>query len=163
MEPKMSLWPEIMATANKPLSLVALLLLLAATWVLPSSDIAKHNPSLFSVLLGLCIIGVFVVAIFEISTKNNKEKIIQAQESITLAETLGQCVADASRAHISNLDIPEERVQAYARLALFVKGPSGVTNAEFRALASEAIVHYASTQGGCKKSELNELIQELSV
>ena len=163
MEPNMSLWSEIMTTANKPLSLVALLLLLAATWILPGSEIAKNDPKLFSILLGLCIVGVFVVAIFEISSKNKKEKITQAQESTTLAETLGQCVADASRAHISNLEILEERVQAYARLALFVKGQNGITNAEFRALASEAIIHYASTQGGCKKSDINDVIAELGV
>jgi len=163
MKPQMSLWSEIMTTANKPLSLVALLLLLAATWILPGSQLATNEPKQFSLLLGLCIIGVFLVAIFEIASKSKKAKIIQTQESTTLAETLGQCVADASRAHISNLEIPEERVQAYARLALFVKGQDGVTNAEFRELASKAILHYACTQGGCIKSELNEYINELGV
>ena len=150
MQPQMSLWSEIMATANKPLSLVALLLLLVATWMLPGSGLAANRPDLFSILMGLCIVGVFCVAIFEITAKNRKEKMMQNKESITLAETLGQCVADASRAHISNLEVPEERVQAYARLALYIKGQEGVTNAEFRELASKAILHYASSQGAAR-------------
>ena len=161
MENQISLWPDLMSAAKNPFSLVALLILLILTTALPFSGLSKDNPVLFSLILAICIIGVFVVALYGISTKNSREKIVREQESVTLAETLGLCIADASRPHISNLEIPEERVQAYARLSLYVRGQRGVTNAEFRALASEAILHYARTQGGCTKSDLDRYIEQI--
>ncbi|MED5523926.1 MAG: hypothetical protein VX447_04110 [Pseudomonadota bacterium] len=161
MNNDMSLWAEIINTANKPLSLVALMLLVGMTWMVSGTEFSMNSPNQFAALLGVCIVGVFCVAIYEIASKNNKNKAIKAKEAVILAETLGACIATASHAHISNLDIPEERVQAYARLAAFVKGQEGVTNAEFRGLAGNAIIYYAYTQGGCKKSDIEECISEL--
>ena len=163
MNNDMSLWAEIINTANKPLSLVALMLLVGMTWVMTHTKFATNSPNQFAALLGVCIVGVFFVAVYEIASKNNKTKAVKAQEATTLAETLGTCVATASHAHISNLEISEERVQAYARLAAFVRGQEGVTNAEFRVMASEAIIHYAYTQGGCNKADINACISELGL
>lgn len=163
MKNDMSLWSEIINTANKPLSLVALMLLVGMTWGVAGTEFSTNSPNQFAALLGVCILGVFFVAVYEIASKNNKNKALKAQEATTLAETLGTCVATASHAHISNLEISEERVQAYARLAAFVKGPQGVTNSEFRCVASEAIVHYAYTQGGCNKADIDACISELGL
>ena len=163
MNNDMSLWAEIINTANKPLSLVALLLLVGMTWVMTGTEFAKNSPDQFAVLLGVCIIGVFFVAVYEIASKNNKVRAIEKQETVTLAETLGTCVATASHAHISNLEIAEERLQAYARLAAYVKGQEGVTNAEFRERASNAIIHYAFTQGGCNKADLEDCMHDLGL
>lgn len=163
MNNKMSLWSEIINTANKPLSLVALMLLVGMTWLMTGTEFATKSPNQFAALLGVCIVGVFFVAVYEIASKNNKSKAVRVQETTTLAETLGTCVATASHAHISNLEIPEERVQAYARLAAFVKGQEGVTNAEFREMASDTIILYAYTQGGCNKADIESCINELGL
>lgn len=163
MNNDMSLWSEIIKTANKPLSLVALMLLIGMTWLVTGTQFSTESPDLFAALLGICIFGVFFVAVYEIASKNNKTKAVKAQEANNLADTLGTCVATASHAHISNLEITEERVQAYARLAAFVKGHEGVTNAEFRDRASKAIVLYAYTQGGCNRADINACLNDLGL
>ncbi|MCP2004626.1 UNVERIFIED_ORG: hypothetical protein J2Y78_003166 [Buttiauxella agrestis ATCC 33320] len=163
MNEHMSLWSEIITAANKPLSLVALMLLVGMTWAMSHTDFVTNNPGLFTALLGLCIIGVFFVAVYEIAAINNKTKAVKAKDTTILAETLGTCVATASHPHISNLELSEERVQAYVRLAAYVKGQDSVTNAEFRSLASKAIIHYAYTQGGCNKADIDECMNELGL
>lgn len=163
MNENMSLWSEIITTANKPLSLVALMLLVGMTWVMSGTDFATSSPNQFSALLGVCIIGVFFVAVYQIASTNNKTKAVKAKDATILAETLGTCVATASHPHISNLEISEERVQAYVRLAAYVKGQESVTNAEFRNMVSKAIIHYAYTQGGCKKADIDACMNELGL
>ncbi|WP_139233630.1 hypothetical protein [Metapseudomonas otitidis] len=156
MSVDLSKWREIIDAASKPLSLVALMLLVIMSLFLFKKD-SGYGVVQYA-LLAVCVLGVLFVAVYEMASR----KSASAREVAALAETLGECVARASHAHISNLEIPQERVEAYARLAAFVKGRSGVTNAEFRSVVSEAIVFYAYTQGGCSKAAIDAYMDELN-
>lgn len=159
MDKHINLWPNLMVSARNPLSLVALLILLILSVVLPHSGLATSNAPLFTLILVLCILGVFVVAIYGISAKNSGEKAEMDNALKDLAATLGQCIAEGSRPHIANLEISKERVEAYARLIMYVRGSGQASNSEFRARASSEIFLYAYTQGGCTKAELEESMQ----
>src|SRR5690606_7165929 len=99
-------------SARNPLSLVALLILLILSVVLPYSGLASSNAIFFALILVLCIVGVFVVAIYAISSKTSVEKVERENAIKDLAATLGQCIAEGSRPHIANLEIRKERVDA---------------------------------------------------
>jgi len=159
MSEHINFWPNLMASARNPLSLVALLILLILSVVLPYSGLASSNAIFFALILVLCIVGVFVVAIYAISSKTSVEKVERENAIKDLAATLGQCIAEGSRPHIANLEIRKERVDAYARLIMYVRGSSQASNFEFRERASSEIFLYAYTQGGCTKAELEESIQ----
>ena len=157
MPKELSSWPNIISAVKSPLSLVALFLLVGMVFFTTQSKFVEDNPDLIAPLLAISILGVYAVAMFQIIKGGGNS----ADDTHSMADTIGTCVATAAHAHISNLEIPEERVQAYARLAGFLRGQEGVANAEFRTTASKAIVVYAYTAGGCNKADIEACMSEM--
>jgi len=161
-----NLWPNLMAAARNPLSLVALLILLVMSLLLRNSNL---HPTWFALIIVLCAVGVFFVAIYGISAKNSSDQAERESKQVAreielrdLASTLGQCIAEGSRPHIANLEVPQERIDAYARLIIYVRGSGQASNSEFRERASAEIFLYAYTQGRCAKAEIEKSMKGIS-
>jgi hypothetical protein len=161
-----NLWPNLMTAARNPLSLVALLILSVMSLLLSKSGL---NPTWFAVIIMLCSVGVFFVAIYGISAKissdqaeRESKQVARESELRDLASTLGQCIAEGSRPHIANLEVPQERIDAYARLIIYVRGSGQTSNSKFRERASEEIFLYAYTQGRCTKAEIEKSMKGIS-
>lgn len=159
MPKDLSSWPNIISAVKSPLSLVALFLLVGMVFFTTQSQFVNENPEVIAPLLAISILGVYAVAMFQIIKGGGGG--LSANDTHSMADTIGTCVATAAHAHISNLEIPEERVQAYARLAGFLRGQEGVANAEFRETASKAIIVYAYTAGGCNKADIEACMSEM--